>query len=232
VKDKKSLLSITFSPNGKFIAIGSENGEVLLLQFNERELREYTKISFGNPVKRLIFSSDSKFLIVATDTTVAYPSARISLLSLEQKKIVYTSGLLDSPPSVQGLAIKPNSNLIARTGGAPGISLWQIEDNRLIYKQELSTKILWGISMDASFSSDGDFFASGTREFVQIWRMSDKMLLCEWAAHKRRGPIAMDTVKFSRISPDGSFLITGALKDNTIKIWNIEKIKHLKNISK
>lgn len=35
----------------------------------------------------------------------------------------------------------------------------------------------------------------------------------------------MDTVKFSRISTDGSLLVPEALEDKTIRMWNIKRFK-------
>jgi len=236
--------AITFSPDGKVIAIKREYQRVTLLDANtNKEL--YTL----SEVDGIAFSPDGKLLAVGGDK-------KASLLDV-------ASGTVRGEPfkhegNVWHVVFSPDGKLLA-TGNPGLVSVWDIASKKVI--ASLNEKYASGNWLnDVNFSSDGKMLALPRQHSVEVWdsALSKQLWTTTFEGFVRSSAfspagnvlaVASDensvrlfdaasgtvlaTLKGNRwgvmslaYSHDGTRLVTGG-GDGTVKIWDMTSFREL-----
>ena len=109
---KKAISHLAFSPTGK-LASASWDGEVHLWHWVGQKLEKFKYFKYPDPVFKVIFSADEKFLFAGTDGTKVYSE---NLETSERKELFklksWVSGLVSSQDN-QWIAASAGSNQLA-----------------------------------------------------------------------------------------------------------------------
>jgi len=206
-----SVLSVTFSPDGQFLASGSEDNTVKIWRVSDgKETRTLTGHILG--VNSVAFSPDGQFLASgSTDKTVKI--WRVSDGSLVRTLTGHTD-------LVYPVAFSPDGQFLASGSLDKTVKLWRVSDG----KEVRTLTGHKGSVYSVAFSPDGQFLASGSLDnTVKIWRVSDGSLVRTLTGHT-------DPVRSVAFSPDGQFLASGSL-DKTVKIWRVSDGKEVRTLT-
>jgi WD40 repeat protein/ABC-type dipeptide/oligopeptide/nickel transport system ATPase subunit len=192
------VMSITFSPDGKIIASGSDDKTIKLWNLSGKELCILKGHIYG--VKSIAFSPDGK-----TIASGSYDKT-IKLWNLAGKELCTLKG---HSYGVKSIAFSPDGKTIASGSYDKTIKLWNLTGKNLCTLKGHSNRV-----MSIAFSPDGKIIASGSDDkTIKLWNLSGKEL-CTLKGHSYG-------VKSIAFSPDGKIIASGSY-DNTIKLWNLD----------
>jgi WD40 repeat protein len=202
LKGHNSLVSsVTFSPDGKFLASGSRDKTVKVWEV-ERWQEIATLWKHEKTVWSVTFSPDRKFLASGSwDTTVKVWEVR------DWQEVAILTGHKDWVFSV---AFSPDGKFLASGSGDKMIKIWDIERWREV--ATLKGHKDWVFSI--AFSPDGKFLASGSKDkTIKIWEVGSWRGVVTLKGHEM-------WVRSVTFSPDGKFLVSGSW-DKTVKVWKV-----------
>jgi WD40 repeat protein len=202
LKGHNSLVSsVTFSPDGKFLASGSGDKTVKVWEV-ERWQEIATLWKHEKTVWSVTFSPDRKFLASGSwDTTVKVWEVR------DWQEVAILTGHKDWVFSV---AFSPDGKFLASGSGDKMIKIWDIERWREV--ATLKGHKDWVFSI--AFSPDGKFLASGSKDkTIKIWEVGSWRGVVTLKGHEM-------WVRSVTFSPDGKFLVSGSW-DKTVKVWKV-----------
>ena len=197
-----SVNSVSFSPDGKCIASGSNDNTVKVWDVESgNEVLTLRGHSYG--ITSVSFSPDGKRIASGSyDKTVKIWDAETG-----QETLILQghSGIIDS------VSFSPDGKRIAIAIGSKGVQLLDAETGQ-------ETANLWGHSNDiacVSFSPDSKRLASASHDStVKVWNAETGQEMMTLRGHKANA----FSVSFS---PDGKRIASGSY-DNTVKIWDVE----------
>jgi serine/threonine protein kinase len=231
--------SVAFSPDGRTLAMGTEEGSVKLWDVESKSLR-LSVHAHQRPVWTIAFFGDGKFATGSSDMTVKIWSAdgeehrqikgvgliRALALSQDGKRLV--SGGRDGAVriwdvatgtqhgktnghdgEVTAVAISADGRLIASGSSDKTAKIWDAATGR-----ELGTLAHRGTVYTVAFSPDGKTLASGGWD--KIIRLSDVATASQRSILRGH---AQD-VRSLAFSPDGRTLASGS-EDWTVKLWDL-----------
>lgn len=195
------------SPDGKWIAAGSQAGQVSVWN-----VADGTKIKTWNDrpgtVEDIQFSFDGRFL------TTAGNDHKVVVRETTSWNIVRT--LLATAPGVRSTTFSNDLSLLA-AGGHPSVCIWDLDQLPL----DTTVVDVNGVMYDSlSFSPDGDHFAVIGNNKIYIFD-PDK--------GEVKNEILSQAPQCLAFSPDSKMLAVGTYR-NTIELWNpitSEKIDEL-----
>ena len=236
------ILSVTFSPDGKMLAMGDTNGEIRLRQVSDGKQLLICK-GHANWVVCLAFSPDGKTLASSsTDYT-------LKLWNLDTGQCLQT--LQEHDNEVWSVAFSPDGQMLVSGSDDRMVKVWNVITGECLKtfqpagwissvachpnKQTLAsgssdnTIKLWDINSGQHwktfcghnsairsivFSPDGQALASGSEDHtVKLWSLSTGECLKTFQGHSNR----VFSIAFS---PDGQALVSGS-HDQTAKLWSI-----------
>jgi WD40 repeat protein len=208
----KNLSTTVFSPDGKRVAIGSQDGSLKVLEMSgdfgstigQHDLVKQQTTNY-TPIVSLAFSPDSRLLAAGTQdrsVTIWELSTGKQLTQFKESK----DGVALS------IAFSPDSNNVAI--GRDGIvRLFNVNTGSLI-----STALLFQPAniKALAFSADGNTLAMGSSDsIVTLWDVTEKKLLTPLVGHS----MEVLTIAFSK----EGILATGS-GDGSIRLWDLGRL--------
>ena len=217
-----NILSVAFSPNGRYILTGSDRRMAIL----------WDRVT-GKLLKKFITESFVYFVAFSPDSSTILTSSRRGAMHLwdiktgSMKKEISLGNL---SYEAYTLAFSPDGKSIAvglRDSKAVGKGLWggkfviiESETGKLLHKHT-NLRILH----TAVFSPDGSSILTGSADQVaRLWDASTGKVLQEFKGHSG----AITSVAFS---PEGKFILTGSF-NGTITVWDKETGQELREFKK
>ena len=204
--------TVAFSPSGKVLVSGSRDKTVKF--WNTEDLCLLSTQEFGSEIDTILFSPDR--------TIIAFASREEGSVILWNAKENCLLTILEGYDSIGGhsLAFSPDGLLLAFSTHENALSLWDIENNRLL----LSLEGHFEPVLSLAFSPDGTTLASGGYDrTIKIWSVAEGSLLSTLKGHS-------DLVWAVAYSPDG-ITLASASDDHTIKLWNTSDGQLLSTLS-
>lgn len=191
-----AVLTVDISPDGQWIATGSNDKTVMLWATDGRLVH---RLAHQNTVHRVVFSADSQRLITASlDGTV-------QVWNLDGQRLHHIQA--HSQP-VWGVAASPDGQWMASAGGDRTIHLWQ-SDGRS-HRILSTSQIPWSVA----FSADSQMLiAAITDGTLQRWTIQGEAL----PPLKGHGAEVWDVA----FCPQRNKIIS-ASSDQTVKVWSLE----------
>jgi WD40 repeat protein len=188
------VLSVAFSPNGRFIGTGSVDGTARLWNAaNGQSLavfRHPSGVSRGDDVQMVSFSPDStRFLTVGGDRF-----ARLFDVSRPEKDPI----LLNHRDQVNTARFSPSGRTIATGGANNFVRIWDASTGDPKFELEGGGRI-----SDLAFSPDDSLLATagGNDTTARVWNLERRTSVAIITAHKS----GVESVTFS---PDGRSVVT------------------------
>jgi uncharacterized protein with WD repeat len=196
-----SVESVTFSPDGKFLASGGYDETVKVWEVGSwREVA--TLRGHGSVVESVTFSPDGKFLASGSyDETV-------KVWEVGSWREVAT--LRGHGDVVWSVTFSPDGKFLASGSYDKTVKVWEVGSWRKVATLRGHRGSVWSVT----FSPDGKFLASGSYdETVKVWEVGSWRKVATLRGH---GSVVVSVT----FSPDGKFLASGS-SDKTVKVWEV-----------
>ncbi len=206
---KGSIIELTYSPDGKTIAVA---GSIGIWIYDAQTGRELSLIRTTSNVFSVAYSPDGRTIASGSiDNTIRIWNAQIG-------------GTLRTLPghtnSVFSAAYSPDGRTIASGSVDNTIRIWNAQTGDTL--RTLIGHTDWVRSV--AYSPDGRTLASGSDDnTIRIWNAQTGDTLRTLPAH-------IDRVYSAAYSPDGRTIASGSA-DGTIRIWNAQTGAHLRMLT-
>jgi WD40 repeat protein len=212
-----SLLSVRFSPNGKYFAVGAANGYVVLWKArSRREIFGWWAASEAGVVA-LDISPDHKWMATGSLEEFGKPFRVWRLRGhLPDVRLAFCGE--HHILGVWAVCFSPNGRIVAAGGwtmsGYNAPELFEVKSGKQV------GALYWDITRALRFSPDGKMILTGG-DFgdVKLWQVESKELVCEFKAHE-------DSVRAVGFSPGGKRFFS-ASRSEGVKIWETKEEESL-----
>jgi WD40 repeat protein len=204
--------SVVFSPNGEWLASGSDDGIQLWNPDDGSVVREFPGHSLWT--ESVAFSPDGQLLASGGGDP---QDEGVKLWPVDGMGPVQTlRGHIGSP--IRSVAFSPDGTLVASASDNTTIELWNVGDATLVRTLKGHTDVVWSVA----FSPDGTLLASGSADgAVKLWQVEDGSLVRTLRGHSATNFAFGGSVWEVAFSPDGQLLASGGA-DGVIKLWQVE----------
>jgi WD40 repeat protein/energy-coupling factor transporter ATP-binding protein EcfA2 len=198
---KQNVTSVAFSPDGHYIASGSEDRTVWLWDLEGNSVGKPFR-GHQDYVNSIAFSPDGRYIITgSSDKTVR-------LWDLKGNRINTFQG---HQHVVSSVAFSPDGKYIA-SGGYDGMRLWD-RKGKLIQPFLGHKERVFSVA----FSPDGQTIVSANGKTIQLWDLKGNSIGKPIKVHE----YAVNSVAFS---PDGKYIVTSGT-DGTVRLVSVENKK-------
>jgi WD40 repeat protein len=152
--------TVTFSPDGKTLASGSEDGQVRVCDWQASDSLEIC-IEIATSINTVAISGNSPFLAVGSD------ESKILLLNLAtRQEYIELDG---HSGAVCSLAFSPDGQRLASGSRDDTIKVWHVKTGELLHDFEGGS--CWEGVLSVSFSQDGQTLAAGLEGGeIKVWQ--------------------------------------------------------------
>ncbi|MEH2237387.1 nSTAND1 domain-containing NTPase, partial [Nostoc sp.] len=203
--------AVSFSPDGKMLASGSDDNTVKLWDTSTDKVIK-TLTGHTNSVCSVSFSPDGKMLASGSDDNT------VKLWDTSTGKVIKT--LTGHTNSVCSISFSPDGKMLASGSDDNTVKLWYPSTGKVI-------KTLTGYTrsvLSVSFSPDGKMLASGSDDnTVKLWDTTTDKVIRTLTGHTN----GVWGVSFSR---DSKMLASGSA-DNTVKLWDTSTGKVIRTLT-
>ena len=206
-----AVRSVSFSPDRKYIASGSDDDTVKLWEVESgKEIRTFT--GHTDDVESVSFSPDGKYLASGSaDDTV-------KLWEVESGKEIRTFSGHTS--YVSSVSFSSDGKYLASGSWDRTIKLWEVESGKEIRTFSGHTDFVRSVS----FSPDGKYLASGSEDdTVKLWELESGKEIRTLTGHT-------DVVESVSFSPDGKYIASGS-NDATVKLWEVDSGEEIRTLT-
>jgi WD40 repeat protein len=210
-----SIFSITFSPDGKYLASGGRDKIIKMWEVRSgKEIRTFS--GHTDRIKSVTFSSDGNKLASGSDDHA------IKLWDVNTGTLIKT--LTGKGLNITSIAFSPDGSKIASGGGSENyyaIEIWDVKTGELSNVLSGFTEYIRSIA----FSPDGTKLVSGSSDhMITLWDTKTGNRIYALDGHTR----SVNVVAFS---PDGTKIASGS-DDRTIKLWEVSSGRLIKIFQK
>ncbi|MET8102910.1 protein kinase [Streptomyces sp. NPDC005236] len=195
-KGNHAVCAAAFSPDGRFVATGSEDHLVQLWDLATRA--PIAAARHEAPVRSVVFSSDGRFFATAGGDVRLWDPTHLTLLSAP-----FTGG-----GAIFSIAVSPDGRCLAAVDNGQ-VLLWDLA------VRPFSVASLGGLparAVNVAFSPDGRFIAVSTHEGVLLWdRATGTPIGAALGPHE-------SFASAMAFSPTQRLLATGD-KSGTVRLW-------------
>jgi len=204
VENLDSYMSVSLSPDGKYIASGGRDKKIILWNTTTKEKIRFF-IGHEESVQSIDFSPDCKYLVSGSkDNTV-------KLWETESGKL--EKNFIGHTDEVNVVKFSPKGKYIISGSSDKSIKLWDIKTGNQIKSFDKNSKDV----LSVNFSPDAKSIVSGTsNNKVLYWSIETGKIIKTFPKLNHAYPV--------QFSPDETHLISGC-SDNTLKLWDIESGK-------
>ena len=201
------VLSVAYSPDGKTLASGAEDGTIKLWDVATGQnvaILEGHISSIINDVSSIAYSPDGKTLASGSwDNT-------IKLWDIATESNVAT--LQGHTGWITSVAYSPDGKILVSGSEDNAIKLWDVETERIRILATLKDHTSSVTSI--AYSPDGKTLASGSEDGeILVWDVAKRKNIATPEGHK-------EAVLSIAYSPDGKTLASSS-RDRTIKLWDV-----------
>ncbi|MBD2451653.1 caspase family protein [Nostoc sp. FACHB-152] len=190
--------TIAFSPDGKTIATGNQDGSVKLWNLQGQTIKTFREHS--GFVESIAFSPDGNTIASGSE------DGTVKLWNLQSGA---SQTLLGHRNWVRSVAFSPDGNTIASGSRDKTVRLWNLQSG--------ASQTFKGHSFEVTsiaFSPDGNTIASGSLDkTVRLWNLQGKPI--------KTLPGHSGFIWSVAFSPDGNTIASGS-EDGTVKLWNLQ----------
>ena len=195
--------SVAFSPDGKFLAIGSRLYNKQVLIYNLETGNEVNSFNIGrDKVNSVAFSPDGKFLAAGSNDQKAY------IYNLETGNEVNSFAM----GVVKSVAFSPDGKFLAAGSTNYKAYIYNLETGNEVNSFSIGHEV-----HSVAFSPDGKFLAIGS----MLYNKQVLIYNLETGNEVNSFNIGRDKVNSVAFSPDGKFLAAGS-SDKKAHIYNLE----------
>ena len=197
-------LSITFSPDGRFLAIVDSTGEISLWHVVE-EAQIWQKKGHTDWIRSVAFDARGQTLASGSHDKT------IKLWDVKTGELIKS---LDNGSRVYSVAFSPEYDILASGGDEEVVKLWDIRTGNC--RQKLTGHTTWIGAVTFGRDVEGnEILASGSDDgAIRVWNPSDGKCIRILS----NGHASIHSVSFD---PTSTMLASGSA-DKTVKIWNIQ----------
>ena len=218
-----AVTGVSFSPNGRFILVSGDNGQVWMITPSGRTLRRFVGLS--GLVWSPLFSPNGRYVVADDWQCIPAGCLQSSTPGTEGRLAMWdaSNGRLVHPPlvipdSANQLSFSPNGSLIAVPSGS-GVSTsgytYVVSVPRWRIIRKLDSDPATTATESAVFSPRGHLLATvGEGGLVRIWDTRT------WQETGQPVQVSSGTANSLSFDPTGQLLATGA-SDGTVRILNV-----------
>eukprot|EP01127_Copromyxa_protea_P014003 TRINITY_DN3838_c0_g2_i1.p1 TRINITY_DN3838_c0_g2~~TRINITY_DN3838_c0_g2_i1.p1 ORF type:complete len:2315 (-),score=541.03 TRINITY_DN3838_c0_g2_i1:41-6064(-) len=196
------ITCIEFSPDGKYLATGSEDGTLVIANYETRELHLRLDGHSAN-VTGMCWSPDSSMLVTSSDDFM------IHLWDVDTGKKINTFKGHDS--AVRGVFFDSKGRMVVSASRDNTLRIWDIRNGNQVHVMRGHTD--WITS--CAYNPDGNRIASCAWDnTVRLWNPRKDKPIKTMEGHE-------SSVALVRFSKDGKNIISCGF-DNVLKIWDAE----------
>ena len=196
------VLDLSFSPDGKYLAVGDFNGDIHLLQVGTwEEVALFSKHPWH--IAYVAFSPDSQKIVSSCLNGI------IKLWDVQTGKCLWSRK--EHTHWVWSVNFHPNGKILASGSDDTTIKFWDVETGKCF--KTIAAHDAWVLSV--AFSPDGQILASGSFDrTIRLWDVATGQLLKIFDGSEG----GVWTVMFS---PDGK-TIASCGTERVIRLWDVE----------
>jgi WD40 repeat protein len=195
-----TIMSVAFSVDGEYLAIGEGNGVIQIWNIKRSQLIRLLRANENDRIWSLAFSSESNMLASGSE------SKAIRLWNIHTGQCLKT---FYDHQMVMAVAFSPDGEIVASGSAYRTIKLWQVETGECIKVLQGHTSLV----LSVAFSRDGELLVSSSYDrTVRLWDVQTG----ECIRILREATDALWSVAFS---PDSQH-IAGGCDDQAVRLWD------------